>query len=504
MPPTSENVAGGILASFFKGKSSLDLPRPVTTRTRFADLGRRTVRRLLRPRLAYADPLPRLALLGVAAGGVTGIVVALFRLALDGSALIALDGDGDGFEGLGPALHVALPLAGAALIGLALTPLAEGRRRTGVAHVLQRLREHAGRMPITNAAVQFFAGTAGLAAGLSGGREGPAIHLGATASSVLGQRLGVSPESLRILVACGVAAAIAGSFNTPMAGVVFAMEVVLMEYAAASFIPVSLAAVTATVIARSLFGDTPVFAVGTIEMHSLLDLPFVVLAGLAIGAVGAAFTATVRLFTRMGKRPYLARALLAGTVTAAAALATPAVMGVGYDTVDAALAGTFAWSALAIILIAKMIASSACIGLGMPVGVIGPTLVMGAVCGGLFGHMGHLLSPAEASSEGFYVLLGMAAMMAAALQAPLAALMAVVELTSNAHVILPTMLIVIVATLTAGRLFRQPSVFLATPAALRSSPQAVPSDAAAGEFSRSGHSNATEGRTRSPDADPPQ
>ena len=252
-----------------------------------------------------------------------------------------------------------------------------------------------------------------------------------------------------------------------MAGVVFAMEVVLMEYAAASFIPVSLAAVTATVIARSLFGDTPIFAVGTIEMHSLLDVPFVVLAGLAIGAVGAAFTATVRLFTRMGQRPYLARALLAGAVTAAAALVTPAVMGVGYDTVDAALAGTFAWSALAIILIAKMIASSACIGLGMPVGVIGPTLVMGAVCGGLLGHVGLLFSP-EASSQGFYVVLGMAAMMAAVLQAPLAALMAVVELTSNAHVILPTMLIVIVATLTAGRLFRQPSVFLATPAALRS------------------------------------
>ena len=440
----------------------------MTTRPRPGALFRRAVGRWLRPRLAYADPLPRLALLGVAAGGITGVVVALFRLALDGTALLILEGDSDGFEGLSPVLHAALPLTGAVVIGLALTKLPEDRRRTGVAHVLQRLREHAGRMPITNALVQFFAGATALSAGLSGGREGPVIHLGATASSVLGQRLGVSPENLRILVACGVAAAIAGSFNTPMAGVVFAMEVVLVEYAVASFIPVSLAAVTATVLSRYLFGDTPVFAVGSIEMHSLLDVPFVVLAGLAIGTVGAAFTASVRVFTRMGRRPFLARALLAGAVTAIVALVTPAVMGVGYDTVDGALAGTFAWSALAVILIAKMIASSACIGLGMPVGVIGPTIVMGAVCGGLLGHVGQILSPAEASSVGFYVVLGMAAMMAATLQAPLAALMAVVELTSNAHVILPTMLIVIVATLTAGRLFRQPSVFLASPAALRS------------------------------------
>ncbi|MYE11134.1 MAG: chloride channel protein [Gammaproteobacteria bacterium] len=466
-------MPGGILAYLSEGK-----PSAVTTRRKLPGLARRLTsriaQRVLRPRLAYADPLQRLALLGVAAGAVTGVVVSLFRLAIDGAALVALGGDSENFEALPPELRAGLPLLGALVVGIALTRLSEDRRRTGVAHVLQRLREHAGRLPAANAVVQFFAGTAALAAGLSGGREGPAIHLGATASSLLGQRLGVPPDSLRILVACGAAAAIAGSFNTPMAGVVFAMEVVLLEYAAATFIPVGLAAVTATVITRYFFGDMPVFEVGNIQMHSLLDVPFVVLAGFAIGTLGAAFTATVRLFTRMGRRPYWVRALLAGAITAVAALPAPAIMGVGYDTVDAALAGTLAWSALAVILVAKMAASSACVGLGMPVGVIGPTIVIGAACGGLLGYLGQFLSPGEASSEGFYVLLGMAAMMAAALQAPLAALMAVVELTSNANIILPAMLIVIVATLTAGRLFRQPSVFLATPAALRSRDEGPP------------------------------
>ena len=463
-------VPGGILAWFPGGKSAHERRPAVSTRTTPSSLRRRLTQRLLRPRLAYADPLQRLALLGVAAGAVTGVVVSLFRLALDLAALAALDGDSEDFESLSPAMTVVLPLVGALVIGLVLTRVANERRSTGVAHVLERLRHHAGYLPPTNAIVQFLAGTAALASGLSGGREGPAIHLGATASSLLGRRLKLPAESIRILVACGVAAAIAGSFNTPMAGVVFAMEVVLMEYAAMSFIPVSLAAVTATVITRYLYGDTPVFAVGSIEMHSLLDLPFVVFAGLAIGALGAAFTAMVRFFTRMGRRPYWLRAVLAGAITAAAALASPAIMGVGYDTVDATLAGTLAWSLLGVILVAKIVASSACIGLGMPVGVIGPTLVIGAVAGGLLGHFGLLVSPAETSSQGFYVILGMAAMMAATLQAPLAALMTVVELTSNAHIILPAMLIVILATLTAGRLFRQPSVFLATPSALRSTP----------------------------------
>ena len=440
----------------------------MSTRTKPSSLRRRLTQRLLRPRLAYADPLRRLALLGVAAGAVTGVVVSLFRLALDLAALAALEGNSEDFESLSPAMTVVLPLVGALVIGLVLTRVVDERRRTGVAHVLERVRHHAGYLPPTNAIVQFLAGTAALASGLSGGREGPAIHLGATASSLLGRNLKLPAESIRILVACGVAAAIAGSFNTPMAGVVFAMEVVLMEYAAMSFIPVSLAAVTATVITRYLYGDNPVFAVGNIEMHSLLDLPFVVFAGLAIGALGAAFTATVRFFTRMSRRPYWLRAVLAGAITAAAALVSPAIMGVGYDTVDATLAGTLAWSLLGVILVAKIVASSACIGLGMPVGVIGPTLVIGAVAGGLLGHFGLLISPTDASSQGFYVMLGMAAMMAATLQAPLAALMTVVELTSNAHIILPAMLIVILATLTAGRLFRQPSVFLATPSALRS------------------------------------
>ena len=137
-------------------------------------------------------------------------------------------------------------------------------------------------------------------------------------------------------------------------------------------------------------------------------------------------------------------------------------MGVGYDTVNQALVGELAWWTLVTIVIAKTIASAACFGLGLPVGMIGPTLVIGATFGGALGYAGSALIPADASSQGFYAMLGMTAMMAAVLQAPLAALMAVVELTANPNIILPAMLIIVVATLTVSEVFKQRSLLITT------------------------------------------
>ena len=386
----------------------------------------------------------------------------VFRSVTELAAFLIMERDSESFETLSSMWTPLLPILGALAIGIALTRLSTDDRRTGVVHVMERLSRHQGHLPMKNALVQFFGGAIALASGLSGGREGPAIHLGAASSSLLGQALQLPNNSVRMLVACGTAAAIAGSFNTPMAGVIFAMEVVMMEYTITSFIPVILSAVTATVISRYVFGDAVSFAVPNLEMSSLMDLPYVIFAGLTIGALAAGFIVAVRFFSKLDHWPFWLRAVVAGTITAGAALATPAVMGVGYDTVNQALAGQLVWSALLIILAAKAIASAACVGMGMPVGVIGPTLVIGAACGGALGYAGSVLSPETASSQGFYVMLGMTAMMAATLQAPLAALMTVLELTANPNIILPAMLIIVVATMTARQVFRQRSVFLTT------------------------------------------
>ncbi|MDZ7668995.1 MAG: chloride channel protein [Gammaproteobacteria bacterium] len=418
-----------------------------------------------RQRLASAEALPQLAVLAVLAGLLTGAVILAFRLALDGILGNLLPGGPESFESLGRLERLVLPVAGMCLLAGLFAWLPADALRFGVPHVMERLSRHQGYLPLRNALAQFWGGIGALAAGLSGGREGPAVHLGAASASLMGRAFQLPNNAIRTLVACGTAAAIAGSFNTPMAGVIFAMEVVMMEYTIGSFIPVILAAVTSTLLTHYFIGAEPAFEVAPTRLASLLEIPFIVLCGVVIGTLAAGYSRLVQLFARFHARPFWLRALVAGAFTGAAAVVTPEVMGVGYDTVNAAMAGQLAMLTLAGVVLLKSLTSAAAVGLGMPVGIIGPTFVIGAAIGGLMGAAGAMLPGAEAASIGFYVMLGMAAMMAAVLQAPLAALMAVLELTANPNVILPAMLVIVVATMVTGVTFRQRSVFLATLAA---------------------------------------
>ena len=183
----------------------------------------------LRRQFGNSDALPQLVALAIVSGVLTALVILAFRLLIDYPLTLWL-GDAEAFESLGYVQRASLPLAGAFAIGLALSFFSSDRRRVGVPHVMACLSERRGRLPASNAAVQFLGGAAALLSGQSGGREGPAIHLGAAAASLLGQWLRLPNDGMRTLVACGTAAALASSFNTPIAGVIFAMEVVMMEY----------------------------------------------------------------------------------------------------------------------------------------------------------------------------------------------------------------------------------------------------------------------------------
>jgi CIC family chloride channel protein len=391
------------------------------------------------------------------------MVILVFRTAIDFVlARYLLTGGPEAFESLAYVERLALPLGGACLLGGLLTWLPRGSLQFGVAHVMERLSRHQGRLPLGSAVAQFFGGIIALVAGISGGREGPAIHLGAASASLMGQAFELPNNTLRTLVACGTAAAIAGSFNTPMAGVIFAMEVVMMEYTIGSFIPVILAAVTSTLMTYYFIGPEPAFQVTPLRLASLLEIPYIVLCGGVIGVLAAGYIQLVQLFARLHAWPFWWRAVLAGAITGLAAVTTPQVMGVGYDTVDAAMTGQVALATLAAVVILKSLSSASAVGLGLPVGIIGPTFVIGAAAGGLMGSFGTDVHDGVTASTGFYVMLGMAAMMAAVLQAPLAALMAVLELTANPNIILPAMVIIVVATMVAGGPLRQKSVFLST------------------------------------------
>lgn len=401
-----------------------------------------------------------LPILGAAVGIAASLVVVSFKGAITFAGLPVVGLNSEDFESLPTVATVLLPLAGAVIIGALLTRMPAENRRTGIAHVLERLDRHQGHLPLRNALVQFFAGAGALAAGLSGGREGPAIHLGAATSSLVGQAFGLSNGRIRLLVACGAAAAITASFHTPVAAIVFTLEVLMMQWAIGSFIPVMLAVAAAIVVSRAVFLHTPDLVIPQMGSQSMMDLAYVALGGFAIGAVAAGFILAVRFFAGLDGYPFLLRAAIAGAITACAAFFVPAVLGVGYDTVNMALAGQLVLSTLLLIAVAKTIASAACVGLGIPVGVIGPTLVIGAACGGILFHLTLAISPESTASLAFYVMLGMAAMLAATLRAPLAAVVIVLELTMDAGVMLPAMVIVVIATWTTSRVFRQRSVFL--------------------------------------------
>ena len=412
--------------------------------------------------MAGVDTLPMLSALGVAAGVLTGAVMVLFRWLLDGAAWLLRAQDAESFENLSVATYLLMPIVAAVALGLAFNGLPPESRRLGVVHVMERLANHGGQLPWRDAWRQFAGTLVGLTAGLSGGYQGPVVHIGAAASGQLGEWFRLPPQGVRTLVACGVAGAIGASFNTPLAGVVFAMEVVMMEYTIIGFLPVLLATVTATLVNRWAFGDALAFSVPETKLHSLLEVPYIMLAGLAVGMVGGTFMALVKLCAEFEAWPFWTKAATAGAITGALALVTPAVLGVGHDTVNEALLGNLAWTTLLIILVAKTVASAACVGVGLPVGMIGPTLVIGALAGGLLGEAGNALAPGHASDTALYVMLGMAAMMAAVLQAPLAALVAVLELTGNPNIILPAMAVIVVAMLTVRQVFKQRSVFLTT------------------------------------------
>jgi len=336
------------------------------------------------------------------------------------------------------------------------------KNKVGVVHLLERLAYHQGQIPGKNLITQFIVAVIALVSGQSVGREGPAIYLGASLSSVLGQFLRIPDNSHRILIACGSAAAISAAFNTPLAGVVFAMEVILLDYTIAGFTPIIVASVTSALVTRLIFGDEPIFQAPAFEILNYSEIPWIIVLAVAIGCLATVFI-KIMLFTKeMVEISLSIKLAIAGLLTGAVALYYPQVMGTGYDTISDTFLGNLELNVLLAILIAKLILTPVILGLGIPAGLIGPSLFIGAVAGAALGIAGSLLMDISVSHIGMYAMLGMGAMMAAVLNAPLAALIALLELTHNHNIIFPGMIAIVCANLTTRYLFNTPSAFLAT------------------------------------------
>ncbi|WP_299944675.1 chloride channel protein [uncultured Microbulbifer sp.] len=419
----------------------------------------------VRLQLSAREALVPLAGLGLIIGILAGGVTILFRLAMEWPTTFFLSVP-QNYESLSPLWRFVLPVLGALVIGFIYLPLSPKHYDVGVVHVLDRLYNHQGKMPVQNALLQFFAGAIILISGHSVGREGPAVHLGAASSSGLARALHLPNNAARSLLGCGVAAAIAASFNTPLAGVVFAMEVVMLEYSVAGFLPVMLAAVAGSTLTQLTFGREPDFNVPAIQLNSLAELPILLVCALAIGFLAALFIRAHRSFARQQYRSPLLRFLLVGLVTGTLGIWVPEILGGGYDTLQMAMLGELGITTLAVVVAAKLVATALGSGLGIPGGVIGPSLILGACLGGIAGGLANLWLGQHAASPGFYAMVGMAAMMAAMLNAPLAALLAILELTYNPNILFPGMMMIVVATVVSRQLFSTQGIYQETLRAL--------------------------------------
>ncbi|AFU99072.1 chloride channel protein [Simiduia agarivorans] len=412
-----------------------------------------------RLRLAYTDALPQLALLGLVSGLAAAGVIVVFRLALDAPLNWILPHGQDDFESLPSVWHAGLPVIGGIVLAIFFHFLPARYRSLGVTHVLDRLNAHQGHMSSRNMWAQFVGGLICLASGQSVGREGPAVHMGAASASIIGRWSRLPNNSMRTLVACGVAAAIAASFNTPMAGVVFAMEVVLLEYTITGFLPVILASVSGAMLSQIFFGQEVAFKVPPLAMNSLWELPYIVFGGLVVALFASLFIQIIVRMVPLQKHPVAPRLLAAGCITGVAAYFVPQIMGIGYDTVNQVMNTQLGMQLLVVIVLTKLFITGIVFGLGIPGGSIGPTLFMGAMLGSLLGITANVLMPDYASDPAFYVLLGMVGMMAAVLNAPLAALLALLELSASHTIIFPGMLMVVTACFASRQIIPNTGLF---------------------------------------------
>ncbi|MCC5852067.1 MAG: chloride channel protein [Alkalimonas sp.] len=413
----------------------------------------------LRKQLAFPQTSLQLCILGALGGLLAAILIILFRLAILALQSFYLD-KFDDFATALPEVRWLLPFAGAFCIGLIALLTGYKHYRLGIPFVIHRIKTSYGMMPFRNTFNQFFGGVAALASGFSVGREGPSVHLGAYGASFVGKKLKLPYNSVRTLVGCGIAAGIAASFNTPLAAVIFVMEVVLREYRIHIFIPVMLAAVVGALVTRLVFGMERELAILQITTLPGWHFPYLILCGVLIGMVAFVFNTNMMRIIRTFKNwPLPIRLLLAAAITAAIGMLIPQAMGAETGAIQYAVEAPTDVQLLLALFIGKMVLTLVALGLGVPGGVVGPIFGIGIIFGTLLALVPGLLH-GHSEHAGTYAVLGMAGLMAACLHAPLAALVAVMELASNPDIILPAMLVIATAYVTGVQFCHTKSLFL--------------------------------------------
>jgi len=394
------------------------------------------------------------ALVGVGAG----IGAVLFRWLINLFRQLFFDGGATALDFLGAYYVVLIPAIGGLGVGPLVYFFAREAKGHGVPEVMEAVALSGGRIRPVVAVVKALASSLCIGTGGSVGREGPIVQIGCALGSGLGQKFRLSDDRVRTLLACGAAGGIAATFNAPIAGVFFAMEVLLRKFSTDFFSMVVIAAVTSSIIGRALIGDIPAFQVPPYALSSPWEFLFYALLGLLAALVGAAFTfllyRTEDLFDAWNLPEYLKPAV-GGLGVGVVGFYAPEVFGVGYETIEKSLRGEIVPVLMMALVIAKLLATSLTLGSGGSGGVFAPSLFLGSLLGGSFGKLIHQWMPSVTASSGAYALVGMGAVFAGAAQAPITAIIILFEMTGDYKIILPLMFATVVSTLVSGRLSKE-------------------------------------------------
>lgn len=340
------------------------------------------------------------------------------------------------------------PVLGGLLVGICLEKIVPGKRTFGVADVIEVKTHGSKPIAILPALSSALVTSISLGAGASTGREGPVVHLGAAISSYLGAKFNLPNWGAKTLLGCGVAAAVSASFNAPIAGVLFAHEVVLGHYAKRAIIPIIIASVSSTIVTRFWFGDVAAFTIPNYQVTSNWEFPAFALLGVVCALVAVIFQFSLvgtDYVTRNIKIPLWLRPAIGGLAIGTIALAFPHVLGVGYEATDMALKSQLPLMMLLGLLVAKTAATAISMASRFGGGIFSPALYLGAMAGGAFGLIAAQVFPEMASSQGLYAILGMGAVAAAVLGAPISTTMIVFELTGGYTLSLALLLTVSIA-----------------------------------------------------------
>ena len=353
---------------------------------------------------------------------------------------------------------ILIPAIGGLVVGPLIFFFAREAKGHGVPEVMEAVALRSGIIRKRVVIVKSLASAICMGSGGSVGREGPIVQIGSAIGSAFGQILRVSGNRLRNLVGCGAAAGIAATFNAPIAGAIFALEVILGEFEMGTFGPIVLASVMATVVSRAFLGNSPAFSIPEYHLVSTWEIPAYLIMGLLAGLVALLFTKTLYKsedFWNGLKIPEYVKPALGGFIIGGLSLFFPQILGVGYETITVALLGMMPWFLLLILVFVKIAATSLTIGSGGSGGVFAPSLFIEAMMGGVYGHVVHYLFPSVTASPGAYSLVGMGAIVAGATHAPITAILILFELTDDYRIILPLMMTCILSALTASQLKRE-------------------------------------------------